>query len=147
MGSHTDEPARKFSQSERLRDISATLPANTVPAPRGSGYRQWETKRANAFRHACADLMRGTAPLDELQRAAAIVSEYIAARVSGEELPRGYSIIVNGGAERALARREVLFGPWYSEPLPDSIALAKLGRDLQTGWLAEIEKALGRALT
>lgn len=90
-------------------------------------------------------LIEGTAPLAELRHFAATVSEYIAAQAPDRvaSLPRGYSIALNAGGERALAYEGVLLSPWYSDPEPDETVLGQLAGDLKRGLVVEIERHIG----
>lgn len=105
----------------------------------------WETRRANALLRACADLQQGIADQDHLQRAAAVVSEYVAARAPEGvvSLPRGYAIAPNAEGARSLAFNGTFFDPFYSDPQPDRALLLLLGAHLKSGLLVEIEKCCG----
>lgn len=140
MSSHQDEPARDTTY--RLSALASQIqPADpNSPITRGTGFRMWDTRRANKLKTAIAKVIKLAPAIAELRLAAHEISEHVGALFPESvcELPRGYKLIRNRNGERGVERDGVMFSPSFAEPLPCCEALERLAEDLRTGLLSEI---------
>lgn len=129
----------------RLSDLAGKLPRSFGSPTKGYGYKVWDTRRANKFLREVGVLTGGIDwSLPVLQLAAHAVSESIAERLPGATtaLPRGYTVVLNSQGEPALALRDTLLNPGYTQALPDELTIRRFGQDLKTGFLTEIAEFL-----
>ena len=107
----------------------------------GRGYRAWQTRRANRFLKAVADLRWPRRPHDQMLDWAREVSRFLPIVLHPGALPRGYGLVRRTPGEPLeyrLVRGDAIYDPEWHENPPSPEALECLANDLKTGWVLEL---------
>lgn len=130
----------------KLRLPNSLPHASNEPLTKGSGFKQWDTKRRNLYltaRRRLPDLV-ASRDLPGLMLAFADITRFLAQLIPANPgpLPRGYTWGVDCEGEESFLKDGILLNPGFADPFPPIDVALQFAHDLMDGLLLELAQFL-----